>query len=317
MIFAHGGPSGAAHRGFGLPKPKFDVFLNYNSNDVKYATEIAEALEFEGLRVWFDRWELTPGVPWVKVMEEAVTSTDTMLVLIGNDSIGPAQEDIIFIASRTQRNIRLVPIILPGSPIEGMRDIPPSLMKHAENQLEVFNEWNRDALTRIVQVASSSSIITSPLLEESVPKVFLCHAKEDDQKVERLFYRLKDLGIEPWYDKESLTVGDRWEKEIITAIQNTDFFAICFSITAAKKRGFIQNEIRTAVKEYKHRPEDMPFLLPIKIEPCNVPEIKLDENTSLADFHWIELFEDNTGSITKFAEGIRKQFEKIRLNDST
>jgi len=151
-----------------------------------------------------------------------------------------------------------------------------------------------------------------PVLPERdrIPKVFLCHAKEDDGKVRGRYFRLRDLGLDPWYDKEKLVVGDRWEQEIIDAIENTDFFAICLSAKSVGKTGFIQRELKVAVKEYQRRPQQLAYLLPVRLEPCDVPRLKLDDVTTLSDLHWIDVFEDEEDALKRFANGVRKQFGK-------
>ena len=47
----------------GLMADKFsyDVFLSHNSNDKPRVRHIAERLKQEGLRVWFDGWNIKPG----------------------------------------------------------------------------------------------------------------------------------------------------------------------------------------------------------------------------------------------------------------
>jgi hypothetical protein len=162
-------------------------------------------------------------------------------------------------------------------------------------------------------ITGEPKVLPKPAL---IPKVFLCHAKEDDSKVRRLYFRLRDYDIDPWYANERLSVGDRWEQEIIKAIESTDFFAICLSQKSIKKTGFIQREIKLAVREYQRRPHQFAFLLPVRLEPCEVPSMKLDEVTTLSDFEWIDLFEEVEDSLQRFAEGVKKQFAKSH-QDST
>ena len=40
---------------------KFDVFLSHSSKDKVVVRELAERLRKDGLKVWFDEWELKPG----------------------------------------------------------------------------------------------------------------------------------------------------------------------------------------------------------------------------------------------------------------
>ena len=39
----------------------FDVFLSHSSHDKSIVRPLAERLRQDGLRVWFDEWELRPG----------------------------------------------------------------------------------------------------------------------------------------------------------------------------------------------------------------------------------------------------------------
>lgn len=149
------------------------------------------------------------------------------------------------------------------------------------------------------------------------PKIFLCHAKEDSNRIKQLYLALRDRGLDPWYDKEKLLVGDDWEYEIIQAIEQSDFFAIFISKVSSKKTGFIQKEIRTAVREYQKRPQGTTFLLPIRLEDCEVPYIKLEENKKLADLHWADVFEDDSEAIDKLCKGILDQWEKKLLKENS
>ncbi|MCP3678244.1 MAG: TIR domain-containing protein [Deltaproteobacteria bacterium] len=45
------------------PTNAFDVFLSYNSADRVEVEELAMWLRQQRLKVWFDRWELRPGLP--------------------------------------------------------------------------------------------------------------------------------------------------------------------------------------------------------------------------------------------------------------
>ena len=52
------------------------------------------------------------------------------------------------------------------------------------------------------------------------------------------------------------------------------------------------------------------FLLPVCIEKCDVPNIRLDETTTLRSFQWIELYESDDKAFKKFVNGIWKQWRR-------
>ena len=39
----------------------YDVFLSHSAKDKPVVRDVAERLKKDGLRVWFDEWELRPG----------------------------------------------------------------------------------------------------------------------------------------------------------------------------------------------------------------------------------------------------------------
>jgi hypothetical protein len=135
-------------------------------------------------------------------------------------------------------------------------------------------------------------------------------SREDKRRVDELYFMLKDEGFDPWYDKENLVVGDRWREEILQAIEQSDLFAIFLSKKAIRKTGFIQKEIRTAAREFQRRPQDIAYLLPVRLEDCDVPLVRLDENTVLADLQWVDIFEGDRDALHRLADGVWKQWKK-------
>lgn len=282
----------------------YDAFLSYNSQDKEYAERLAKYLRDKAkVKVWFDRWELRPGQPVLEAFDKAISASQTVLVLIGEKGLGRwvAKEFEVVLTQQVtrQKNVRIIPVLLPGV---NTKDVPAFLTKITWVDLR---EWDDFTLQRLV-AGIKGAIPEKP----KTPRVFLCHAKEDSKQVEELYYLLQDEGLDPWFDKENLVVGDRWEDEIYQAIEKSDFFAICLSKTSVNKTGFIQKEIRTAVNEYQRRPQGVAYLLPVKLENCEVPEIKLDSNTRLADLQWIDVFKSDFSAVKKLSTGIWKQWEK-------
>ena len=40
---------------------KYDVFISHSSKDKPFVRDLAHRLNSDGLRVWFDEWEIKPG----------------------------------------------------------------------------------------------------------------------------------------------------------------------------------------------------------------------------------------------------------------
>lgn len=123
-----------------------------------------------------------------------------------------------------------------------------------------------------------------PLLQVRKSIAFLCHASQDRVAVEELYKRLKADGFDPWLDKKKLLPGQVWEDEILKAVSASDVVVVCLSRQAGKKIGFIQKEIRTALDIADRQPPGTIFVIPAKLEPCDLPD-------RLAAWQSVDLFE--------------------------
>jgi TIR domain-containing protein/type VII secretion system (Wss) protein YukD len=115
-------------------------------------------------------------------------------------------------------------------------------------------------------------------------RVFLCHSSGDKQAVRDLYYRLRSDGLEPWLDEENLLPGQDWHHEITKAVRSSDVVLVCLSQDSINRSGFVQKEIKYALDVSDEQPEGAIFLIPLKLEECNVPE-------RLRRWHWLNYFE--------------------------
>jgi WD40 repeat protein len=70
----------------------YDVFLSYSRSDSQSAAEIDAYIRANGLTSFFDRRSLTPGLPWVRALEDAIGAAKAVLVLIGPRGLGNTQQ---------------------------------------------------------------------------------------------------------------------------------------------------------------------------------------------------------------------------------
>lgn len=117
-------------------------------------------------------------------------------------------------------------------------------------------------------------------------RVFLAYAKEDRNEVKKLYDELQKAGFEPWMDEEKLLPGQNWPRAIQRAIELSDFFLICFSRRSVEKRGFFQAELRYALDVAACVPLEEIFLVPARLNSCEVP-IQIARRTQ-----YIDLFPD-------------------------
>jgi len=108
-------------------------------------------------------------------------------------------------------------------------------------------------------------------IPESQARVFVAYAVEDLAVVRRLCDSLAAAGCNPWLDKDKLLPGQNWPRAIENAIEFSDAFVACFSPRSVAKYGQFQSELRYALDCARRRPLDQVFVVPVRIEPCEVP----------------------------------------------
>jgi len=136
-------------------------------------------------------------------------------------------------------------------------------------------------------------------------QIFLCHSSDDKPAVRRLYRKLVEDGFRPWLDEEDLLPGQHWEREIPIAVKNSDVVIACLSRQSATKTGYVQKEIKFALDVADEQPEGTIFLIPLRLEQCEVPQ-------RLSRLHWVDLFEATGYDKLVRALDTRSQFEDRR-----
>jgi hypothetical protein len=88
-------------------------------------------------------------------------------------------------------------------------------------------------------------------------RIFISYASEDQPVAARVFASLKDAGGEPWFDKDALQAGDRWEEIIKDQLRDTHFVLVVHSRALVDKvDSYVNKEIwhaRERAKEVRGR----------------------------------------------------------------
>jgi len=134
-------------------------------------------------------------------------------------------------------------------------------------------------------------------------RVFLCHSKGDKEFVKSLYERLISIGCDPWLDEVKLLPGQKWEEEIPKAVKSAHVVVICLSRKAINKRGYIQREIKIALDVADEVPDDEIFIIPLKIEACNLPE-------RLSKYQYAEAYSDG---FDKLFNSLSSQAKKLGI----
>ena len=130
--------------------------------------------------------------------------------------------------------------------------------------------------------------------------IFLCHSSFDKDKIRLLYKRLTSDGFLVWLDEESILPGQDWENEIKKAIKRSDIVLICLSNTSLSTSGYLHKEIKLALDASDEKPEGAIFIVPARLENCNVPD-------RLKKWQWVDLFAQ---------QGYEKLVLSLRANES-
>jgi hypothetical protein len=143
-------------------------------------------------------------------------------------------------------------------------------------------------------------------IETAKLKMFLCHASEDKTQVRQLYARLKNENFAPWLDEEDILPGQDWKFEIAQAVRKTHVVLVCLSHKSITKTGYVQKEIVYALDQADEQPEGIIFVIPIKLEECNVPQ-------RLSKWQWVDYFEDNGHE--KLLNALKKRCLELDLKE--
>lgn len=115
-------------------------------------------------------------------------------------------------------------------------------------------------------------------------RIFLCHADEDKPKVRELYEHLIRDGYDAWFDQEKIMSGADWRRSIKKGLREADIVIVCLSNVSVQKEGYVQHEIKDAIEFAKEKPGGTIYLVPIRLDTCEVPD-------EFLDLQWTNLFD--------------------------
>jgi len=116
--------------------------------------------------------------------------------------------------------------------------------------------------------------------------VYISYATEDYEAAKRLYRDLKDAGLNPWLDKETLLGGQKWHDEIKEAIKNSRYFIPILSSNSVERRGYVQKELKEALDIFDKISSSKIFVIPVRLDDCHVSDRKVNV------LHIVDLFPD-------------------------
>jgi small GTP-binding protein len=101
----------------------YDVFVSHSSKDKPVVRAVAERLRADGLRVWFDAWELRPGDSIPAKIEEGLEHSRVLVLCMSANAFGSEWTQLEYGTFRFRdplnKERRFIPLRLDDAPIKG------------------------------------------------------------------------------------------------------------------------------------------------------------------------------------------------------
>ncbi len=101
----------------------YDVFLSHSSKDERIVRDVAKRLRADGLRVWFDEWELKPGDSIPAKIEDALEHSRVLVLCMSAHAFGSdwasLEAGTFRFRDPLNKHRRFIPLRLDDAPIKG------------------------------------------------------------------------------------------------------------------------------------------------------------------------------------------------------
>ncbi len=99
----------------------YDVFISHSAKDKPAVRELAERLRKEGLRVWFDEWEIKPGDAILLKIQEGLEQSRTLVLLMSQHALASEwatfEHHSVLFRDPTNQQRRFIPVRLDDAEI--------------------------------------------------------------------------------------------------------------------------------------------------------------------------------------------------------
>ena len=133
---------------------------------------------------------------------------------------------------------------------------------------------------------------TAPPSAVPPQSIFVSYSNEDVSAARALSAALRQCGLDVWLDKgetpDALQPGESFERRIREQIARCELFVPVLSRSAARRvEGFFRTEWGFAVQRQAGIVEDVPFLVPVRIDDVPYGESGIPQ--AMREKHWIEM----------------------------
>jgi len=138
-------------RTIGMPSELQTAFFSYCRSDSEFALKLAEDLRSAGAHVWIDQRDIEPGAEWDYALEDALTTSACVLVILSSHSVGSrnVRNELSFALDAGKR---VIPILY--------RDckVPMALTRLQLIDFRTDYAWAIEKLVRCLGVSQQSKV---------------------------------------------------------------------------------------------------------------------------------------------------------------
>lgn len=102
-------------------------------------------------------------------------------------------------------------------------------------------------------------------------KTFICYPSEAETAAREVAGFVRSVGIEVWFDKDSLIAGEDWDRSRRLALQDANVVLVLCSTATTGRNGVYQREINEAIRHSEDRRLGTIHILPLRLEDAPLP----------------------------------------------
>ena len=123
------------------------------------------------------------------------------------------------------------------------------------------------------------------------PTAFLSYVKQNEPIVRFLDQILTDYGINVVTNYKNIDGGSNWKRRLKELIEDSGYFVACFSKEFnEREETVLYQELDHAIECAKNLPPNRKWIIPIRINECEIPNIAIRSQENLTDLQRIDLF---------------------------
>ena len=162
-----------------------------------------------------------------------------------------------------------------GKPViyfQSSESVPPLALRRKRillySDVSITEEFQQELHKLITSVGNDPSVLLEPVSKDNRPKAFISYSHHDATYLERLMVHLKPLTrkglLDVWVDTE-IKVGDKWQMEIQSALENANIAILLVSADFMASDFIVDNELPPLLSKAEVTGTR---ILPVILAPC-------------------------------------------------